>query len=173
MGVGRNLAYTKKVFFKNKGFASHANLKSGDDDLFVNEAGSKHNVTVENHPDSFTYSEPPLKWTKWYHQKRRHLTTANFYQQSIKFMLSAEFLSRTLYALTFIILLTRLESVFIVIIVYIISIIVKMIIFIIVFGRMKEKYLFLPSVMIEPFLPIYYGYVHFVNYIVRRRNRWK
>src|SRR5690606_19848156 len=32
MGVGRNLAYTKTLFFKHKGFASHMHILSGDDD---------------------------------------------------------------------------------------------------------------------------------------------
>jgi cellulose synthase/poly-beta-1,6-N-acetylglucosamine synthase-like glycosyltransferase len=38
MGVGRNLAYRKEVFFRHKGFASHQHIMSGDDDLFINEA---------------------------------------------------------------------------------------------------------------------------------------
>ena len=37
MGVGRNLAYRKSLFFNNKGFASHYELESGDDDLFIND----------------------------------------------------------------------------------------------------------------------------------------
>ena len=37
MGVGRNLAYRKHLFFDNKGFGSHNHIRSGDDDLFINE----------------------------------------------------------------------------------------------------------------------------------------
>src|SRR5664280_2408902 len=36
MGVGRNLAYRRSVFFSNKGFGSHNHVVSGDDDLLVN-----------------------------------------------------------------------------------------------------------------------------------------
>ena len=43
MGVGRNLAYRQSLFFKNKGFASHYQLLSGDDDLFINEVANKKN----------------------------------------------------------------------------------------------------------------------------------
>ena len=32
MGVGRNMAYKKDLFFRNKGFAAHMHIKSGDDD---------------------------------------------------------------------------------------------------------------------------------------------
>ncbi|HAT64488.1 MAG TPA: glycosyl transferase family 2, partial [Flavobacteriaceae bacterium] len=35
MGVGRNLAYTCKLFYDNRGFMSHMRVASGDDDLFV------------------------------------------------------------------------------------------------------------------------------------------
>lgn len=45
MGVGRNLAYKKPLFFKHKGFASHYHINSGDDDLFVNEAATPKTLT--------------------------------------------------------------------------------------------------------------------------------
>ena len=45
MGTGRNLAYRKELFFENKGFASHYELASGDDDLFINEVARKANTT--------------------------------------------------------------------------------------------------------------------------------
>ena len=40
MGVGRNLAYNRQLFYKNKGFTSHYHIPSGDDDLF-HQPGSK------------------------------------------------------------------------------------------------------------------------------------
>ena len=42
MGVGRNLAYTNKVFYNTSGFKSHYHILSGDDDLFINEAVNKN-----------------------------------------------------------------------------------------------------------------------------------
>ena len=41
MGVGRNLAYKKSLFFKHKGFATHYHIESGDDDLFINRQRPK------------------------------------------------------------------------------------------------------------------------------------
>ncbi len=41
MGVGRNMAYKKSLFFENKGFAAHMHIPSGDDDLFVNANANK------------------------------------------------------------------------------------------------------------------------------------
>ena len=34
MGVGRNMAYRKELFFNNNGFNSHMAIRSGDDDLY-------------------------------------------------------------------------------------------------------------------------------------------
>lgn len=88
MGVGRNLGYTKDVFFKNKGFANHIQLPSGDDDLFVQEVASKHNVTVVFSKHSHTISEAHNNWQDWMYQKRRHLTTAKYYKKRFKILLS-------------------------------------------------------------------------------------
>ena len=70
MGVGRNLAYKKSVFFRNKGFAKHNHILSGDDDLFVNENANATNTTIEIDPDSFTYSEPTKTFGQWITQKK-------------------------------------------------------------------------------------------------------
>ena len=64
MGVGRNLAYKKSLFFENKGFASHLHIPSGDDDLFIREVANKHNTTIVVDKSSHTTSEPKvyLSW---------------------------------------------------------------------------------------------------------------
>ena len=62
MGVGRNLAYRKSLFFEKKGFGSHKKLLSGDDDLFVNKHGRKKNIRIEISRDSHTLSEPEKHW---------------------------------------------------------------------------------------------------------------
>lgn len=80
MGVGRNLAYRKSLFFRSKGFARHNHLFSGDDDLFVNENATGTNTAIETDPDSFTLSEPKNTFNSWLKQKTRHLSTAGHYK---------------------------------------------------------------------------------------------
>ncbi len=87
MGVGRNLAYKKELFFKNSGFKSHLNLASGDDDLFINEVATKKNTQIVLDQAAFTTSDPKETWKEWFHQKRRHLTTAPHYQLKTKIFL--------------------------------------------------------------------------------------
>lgn len=88
MGVGRNLAYRKSLFFSVKGFASHNHILSGDDDLFVNETATKKNVAINIQPDAFVYSRPKETLSDWYKQKRRHLSTGKYYKSGTKFKLA-------------------------------------------------------------------------------------
>jgi len=87
MGVGRNLAYTKSLFFENNGFVNHMKIKSGDDDLFVNQVATKNNTTFNISPKSFTISTPKTTFKEWVQQKRRHVSTASHYKPFHKFML--------------------------------------------------------------------------------------
>ncbi len=88
MGVGRNLAYTKTLFFKNKGFASHMHILSGDDDLFVNSTATKTNVSVCLDPDSFIYTPTKTTWGDYYIQKLRHLHVGVEYKKSHRISLA-------------------------------------------------------------------------------------
>ena len=97
MGVGRNLSYTSKLFYDNRGFMSHMDIPSGDDDLFVNEAATKHNTSICFHEDAFTYSEPKQSFGQWFTQKRRHITTATHYKPRERFLLATYYLSTFLF----------------------------------------------------------------------------
>lgn len=102
MGVGRNLAHRKSLFFERKGFASHLHIASGDDDLLVNAHANKKNTAIELHPESFTFSIPKTSFKYWWRQKQRHLTTGRYYRSNHKFLLSLEILSRLLFYSLFI-----------------------------------------------------------------------
>ena len=77
MAVGRNLAYTKKVFHSVNGFKSHYAIPSGDDDLFIQEAAKKSNYSVEIDPETFCYSPAPNTWSTWMAQKAKLYATSN------------------------------------------------------------------------------------------------
>jgi len=97
MGVGRNLAYTHQLFYDNRGFVSHMNIPSGDDDLFVNEVATKENTAICFHKDAFTYSIPKQSFKDWFQQKRRHISTAKHYKTKHQFLLGIYFLSNLLF----------------------------------------------------------------------------
>jgi len=72
MAVGRNLAYHQDLFFENKGFSNHMHLKSGDDDLFINEVATSRNTSVVFNYEAFTYSPAKNTWNNYLKQKTRH-----------------------------------------------------------------------------------------------------
>jgi poly-beta-1,6-N-acetyl-D-glucosamine synthase len=80
MGVGRNMAYHRSLFYQAKGFTSHYKVMSGDDDLFVNQVATARNVAVEMHPHSHTVSTPKTSFRAWLRQKRRHMSTGRYYK---------------------------------------------------------------------------------------------
>lgn len=105
MGVGRNLAYKKEEFFNVNGFIEHMQIRSGDDDLFINQAAKAKNTTIAFTPESFTYSKPKTTYKDWFIQKRRHVATANYYKTFDKLQLGLFYCSQLLFILVPIVLL--------------------------------------------------------------------
>jgi glycosyltransferase involved in cell wall biosynthesis len=97
MGVGRNLAYTKTLFLRNKGFSSLNRIPSGDDDLFINMVATKKNTRVVIDKEAITLSEPKHNWSSWVRQKTRHYSTGKFYKAKHRFLLGLYSLSHFLF----------------------------------------------------------------------------
>lgn len=96
MGVGRNLAYRKELFFAHGGFYGLMDNKAGDDDLFVNREATATNTAVVCTRDSLTWSVPKASLTDWLRQKRRHLGVAPKYKLATKIRLAVEPVTRGL-----------------------------------------------------------------------------
>lgn len=105
MGVGRNLSYSRSMFFRNKGFTSHYKIQSGDDDLFINQVATRKNTRIEVDEKSFTYSEPKKSFSSWYRQKKRHLGTGRYYKFKFKLLLGLYSISQFLFFLLFVLCL--------------------------------------------------------------------
>lgn len=97
MGIGRNIAYRKELFFKNKGFSSHLNLQRGDDDLFINEVATPFNTKVETSPDSIVRMEPEYSYKCWKEEKVSYLATSRYYHGMQRFLMGFETTSRLLF----------------------------------------------------------------------------
>ncbi|WP_225035004.1 glycosyltransferase [Winogradskyella sp. SM1960] len=97
MGVGRNMAYRKELFFNNNGFNNHMSIKSGDDDLFINEVANASNTSICFTNDSFTISEPKTSFKAWILQKRRHISTAKFYKLKHQYLLGLFYITNLLF----------------------------------------------------------------------------
>lgn len=97
MGVGRNLAYRKELFFNSGGFSHLMTNRAGDDDLFVNQVATPSNTAVVVSADSYTWSPAKRTFRQWWLQKRRHLSVSPSYRPETKRRLVIEPLTRGLF----------------------------------------------------------------------------
>lgn len=99
MGVGRNMAYRRELFFKKKGFSSHLNLQRGDDDLFINQVATKKNTRVETDIDSTVRMQPLHLYKDWMEEKMSYMVTSRYFKGPQRFILGFETFSRFLFYL--------------------------------------------------------------------------
>lgn len=97
MGIGRNMAYRKEVFFKQKGYSSHLNLQRGEDDLFINQIANGANTRVETDPNATMRIQPIYRYKEWKEEKVSYIATARFYHGMQRYLLGFETFSRLLF----------------------------------------------------------------------------
>ena len=154
MGVGRNLAYKRSLFFENRGYGAHNQLVSGDDDLFVNGNATAENTEVEFSHCSHTRSVPAATFKTFFKQKRRHLTTAPYYKLSDKVRLLVEPLTRVVFYAALIFLLINRFMWPYVLGIFGIRLCVQIITLILVAKKLNERKIVAFSLFFDIFSPI-------------------
>ncbi|MEI7677257.1 MAG: glycosyltransferase [Bacteroidales bacterium] len=106
MGIRRNLAYRKELFFRNGGgYSGFLNLRDGDDDLFINRIANKNNTRVEISSESVTRAHFYQFDKAWRNQKQAYGITSNFLKGRPSFLFGFESLTRYIFYANFILLL--------------------------------------------------------------------
>jgi hypothetical protein len=173
MGVGRNLAYSKDLFFRNKGFASHYHIQTGDDDLFINEVADNKNTVVEFSKESQTISVPETRFRDWFKQKQRHLNSGSLYNRSSKFRIGTELASRILFYSTLVLLCIISEWIWIILGIYGLILIIKGIVIKRSMVSLNEKFLLLPSLVFDPIMPFLLAIIRISGLFVSNNQTWK
>lgn len=172
MGVGRNMAYKKSLFFKGKGFASHMHILSGDDDLFVNQNATSTNTRIEIDSDSHIWSEPKNSFSSYFSQKFRHQGAGKAYKSSHKKMLGLQVLSGFLFYIFLIALIVIKADWWIIAAFYSIRFLAQILVYIPVLKKLK----YIDLIWWVPVFDfIYYFYIVLLNFIAlfRKRVEWK
>ena len=171
MGVGRNLGYTSTLYYENNGFMSHIKVRSGDDDLFVNEAANAKNTAICFEPEAFTYSLPKRDKKKWLIQKKRHYSTAAHYKPKHRYLLGGYYICNLLFWLLAVItLFTHFW-------IYGLGIIIIRIIFqYIIIGKAAKKLKENDLILFIPFLELFLIFTQlsiFISNSSEKNSRWK
>ena len=97
MGIGRNLAYRKELFYQQKGFSAHLNLQRGDDDLFINHVATPENTRVETDANAIVRMQPLLRTKDWKEEKIGYASTARLYHGMQRWLAGFETLTRLVF----------------------------------------------------------------------------
>jgi biofilm PGA synthesis N-glycosyltransferase PgaC len=129
MGIGRNLAYKKSLFFKNRGFAAHMHIPSGDDDLFVNANATRRNTAIRINPQTHVWSEPKRSFGAYLIQKKRHFGAGKLYKPKHKFILTVQILFQFLFYIGLIGLLIFKDTLYLGIGIFALSVLIRSLIY--------------------------------------------
>lgn len=174
MGVGRNMAYRKSLFYENKGFISHYTVHSGDDDLFINRAANRKNTRIVTDPESFTVSQPKNTFGEWWIQKKRHLSTGRYYRRIHQLLLGL-YSSTTILFYTFFILLILVltnYTIFAVLLLFALRLAFQLFIFRKTLTRLNEKGIWLLAPLFEIAL-ILINSALTVSVVMTKKTKWK
>ena len=172
MGVGRNLAYKKSLFFSVKGFASHIHIPSGDDDLFIKEVANNDNVAIQIHKEADVFTEPKTNFSDWIYQRKRHVSTSKYYKKIHKILLFMFSLSQILFWLFTVILILFYTNFVIVISLFIFRIVLYYLIYYPIMRKLRQFDLF----YIFPLMEFFNLFVQLFFVLLSPRfksNRWK
>lgn len=172
MGIGRNLAYTKTLFFSNKGFAAHMHVLPGDDDLFVNQNATADNTIIEINPETFMYTTSKSTLSGWYRQKKRHMGVGKLYKNKHRRMLSWDAMSGFLFYTCLALCLVFNVEPILVLSLYVLQLLAKILIYnkILKTLRAKDLLIYLPILDL-----IYYVYLNVFGLIGTfiKTTQWK
>ena len=171
MAVGRNMGYTKSIFKSTNGFASHKDVVSGDDDLFIQKALKKDNFNVNIDPETYCFSATPQSWKSWLNQKNRHHSSSNKYKVINKALLGIYPLSLVLMWFSFVSLFCEVEYRSFGLSLFCFVLLIKWIIQGAALNKIKER----SFIILFPFLELIQNIIMIVFFSLKglnKKNKW-
>lgn len=99
MATGRNMAYRRELFFRQKGFSAYLNLRRGEDDLFINGVMTRQNTRVETDEKAAMLIDPPADRYSWLEERIARISTARRLRGSHRYVWGFETATRYLFYL--------------------------------------------------------------------------
>ncbi|QMU27307.1 glycosyltransferase [Adhaeribacter radiodurans] len=172
MAVGRNVAYTKKCFYQNKGFASHIRILGGDDDLFVQDAVVRSTIDIEISKDAQTISKPKQTYSEWITQKRRHLQVGLQYKLSDRLRIGTFMLSNIFFYLIWFLMLLLQQYLWLLGILFLVRIIVLLAGYARIARKLNEQQSVIKMVALDAAYFLHYLFLG-VSVLMFKKVRWK
>lgn len=172
MGVGRNLGYRKSLFLQSQSPEKYANIRSGDDDLLVNEMAEKATVNICTQVEAHTISTPKTSWGSYWVQKRRHLQAGTKYKQADRMRLAALGGSTFIFWSCFLLLCAKASFIMIIFPIFAVKLMLQYFTFGRIMQKLQEGNLLIWAPLLE-FLYIIWMMVVGVSTWIWKVDRWK
>lgn len=151
-GVGKNLSYKRKLFYRQKGFISHYTISVGDDELFINKAATSKNTNWRISKDSVMRSMREITFGAWWKKETTRLLLREYFKTGHRFILSLYAFSQIVFYALFVVLLALKAGWIVVLSVFALRLISQLLVFGFALKRFGEKKLLLLSPFFEIFL---------------------
>ncbi len=170
-GSGRNLSYKKALFYSHKGFSSHYTINAGDDELFVNKAATRRNVSVKVGSGAQVAFTKSSGFGTWLKSEKTRLQIRRYFKFRHRLLLHVFNLSNFLvYALLLFLLISGIQPL-LVAGAFALRLLSQLLIFGLAQKRLTEKKLLLLSPVYEIFL-ILIDLCLWLMLIFTRKNKW-
>ena len=173
MGIGRNLAYRKSLFFSHNGFAVHAHILSGADDMFVNKAADRRNVAVTCVCEAHTRSTCKSSFRDWIWQKSKQITSGSYYSTSQIFWLTLEPLSRVAMWASFCALMVLCPFWQYALALFMLRMLISMFVLGKAVKKFNEPDIMPYIIFFDMLMPFVHFYVYLLNRFFIKHSRWK
>lgn len=151
-GVGKNLSYKRKLFYRQKGFISHYNISVGDDELFINKAGNAKNTSWRISPGSVMKTVKEITFGAWWKKEITRLMLREHFKTGHRFILSMHALTTIMFYALFVVLLVLKAAWVITLSIFVLRLISQLIVYGYAQKRLGEKKLLLLTPFFEIFL---------------------
>ena len=102
MGVGKNLSYRQRLFFKNKGFIEHYAMEAGDDDVFISQVATKKNTRVQIDDSNTIEVFSTTSMGSWIRERTMRYSTIAMHRRGARAMMALHYWSQALFYVSFI-----------------------------------------------------------------------
>lgn len=170
-GNGKNLSYSRALFYQNRGFSSHYVVSVGDDELFVNRAATRSNVAVQISGPGKVNQVKSVSFSQWFSSEKSRLKIRRYFKPRHKWLIRGySFTSFAFYTL-FVALLINCAPWLAWLPVFALRLISQTLLFGLAQKKLSEKKLLLLSPVFEVFL-ILIDFLIWISMVFGRKRKW-
>jgi hypothetical protein len=172
MGMGKNLAYRKSLFYRHQGFISHYQIEDGADDLFVNRVATERNVAISVHPDSRVVCDQPYSFGQWFRLRKKYFRTRHYYKPRHRFYQNFFSITQFIFLASFVGLVSIQYLLYYTLAMFGIRLFSQLFIYKKCMNQLNESKLLLFSPLHEVILMVLDGFLR-LTLIFDKKDKWK